>query len=206
VCLLDIGGKEKYIGYKCSQSFPIYFTHEPTTDHYEIDPSEISSKTSRILHLKHAFLRPHHPHPCRPHQALVSSDVYPKGTSGRSEALEPYLNLTALLFSNIYADFTSTANVTGTPCGNVISSTPNAGSTNGEYIVRQAQAICGSTHLNYCNRVEKKVLGTVSGALLAGTIPGTDDLVVQCLPLDMLLHDGVVLPLWEISGGFEWLC
>ncbi|KAH0612309.1 uncharacterized protein H6S33_010361 [Morchella sextelata] len=103
------------------------------------------------------------------------------------------------------ADFTSTANVTGTPCGNVISSTPNAGSINGEYIVRQAQAICGSAHLNYCNRVEKKVLGTVSGALLAGTIPGTDDLVVQCLPLDMLLHDAQI-PFREACDGKAACC
>ncbi|KAI5841555.1 hypothetical protein DFP73DRAFT_586405 [Morchella snyderi] len=57
--------------------------------------------------------------PRRRHQALVSSGVYPTGsTCGRAS------------------------------CGHVISSTPDAGSTNRGYTIRQAQAICGSAQLN----------------------------------------------------------
>ncbi|RPB17318.1 hypothetical protein P167DRAFT_541379 [Morchella conica CCBAS932] len=94
--------------------------------------------------------------------------------------------------------FTSTARITETPSASIVNSTPNAGSTNGEPTIRQAQAICGKARLNCCNRVAKKdVLGcTVDGTPLVGGIyPGTD-LVIQCLPLDMLVHDGIVLPQW----------
>ncbi|RPA94904.1 hypothetical protein L873DRAFT_1746395 [Choiromyces venosus 120613-1] len=98
--------------------------------------------------------------------------------------------ITSIEDSTQVADGNQDVGNNGQNAGN---SASNKGKIIGDYTVEQGVQTCGNAQLNCCNKVEKK--GDTTSAGLLGSLFGSGDIGIQCLPINLPILAAAQVPI-----------